>query len=100
SLQAFDESSLSLPATRRLAFREFGLAIGLSNIEKIRGLLQRDQEFSAVIDFLLKYRAWGEHIREFWSNPESRDNVLSRHHHDSNSVMLANCLLPVSRSSL
>ena len=96
SLQAFDESLLSRQATRRLAFREIGLAIGLSGVEQIRGLLKRDHEFSAVIEFIVNYRAWGEHIREFWSNPENRNNETWRDHHDINSVMLATCLLPVT----
>lgn len=100
SLQAFDESSLSRPATRRLAFREFGLAIGLSGIEHLGGLLTRDREFSAVTNFIVNYRAWGEHIREFWSHPEHRNNEIWRDHHDINSVMLATCLLPVTCPSL
>jgi hypothetical protein len=64
---------LHAPATHRLAFRELGLAIGLT-----------DTRFAAV----------GDGIREFWLDPANRANRTWTEHADINEVMLATCLVP------
>jgi hypothetical protein len=64
---------LRVPAAHRLAFRELGLAIGLT-----------DTPYAAV----------GRHILEFWLDPEHRANSTWTEHADINEVMLATCLAP------
>jgi hypothetical protein len=94
SLQALDEFSLRRPASHRLAFRELGLAIGLSGAEQISELLQSDRQFTRAIDSILKFRSFGEEIRDFWSGQHHRSNPAWADHRDINSVMLATSLLP------
>jgi len=64
---------LHAPATHRLAFRELGLAIGLTDT---------------------RYAAVGDGIREFWLDPANRANRTWTEHADINEVMLATCLVP------
>ena len=64
------------PASRRLAFRELGLAIGLDAM-------------SAVDDGSL-----GETIESFWLDPRHRQQRTWSAHRDINEVMLATSLVP------
>jgi hypothetical protein len=64
---------LHAPAAHRLAFRELGLAIGLTDT---------------------RYAAVGDGIREFWLDPANRANRTWTEHADINEVMLATCLVP------
>jgi hypothetical protein len=64
---------LRAPAVHRLAFRELGLAIGLTGT---------------------RYAAVGDGIREFWLEPANRANSTWTEHADINEVMLATCLVP------
>jgi hypothetical protein len=64
---------LRAPAAHRLAFRELGLAIGLTDT---------------------RYAAVGDGIREFWLDPANRANSTWTEHADINEVMLATCLAP------
>lgn len=73
---------LSLPASRRLAFRELGLAIGLAAVEPL--------------DALQPYRALGPAITSFWRAPGPRESPTWTGHADINDVMLATALLPAS----
>ena len=69
-------------ASRRLAFRELGLAIGLA----------------APIDDLEPYATIRETIEAFWWRPEHRSVGSWREHEDLNDVMLATCLCPAGFS--
>ena len=77
-----DQRDLVGPADQRLAFRELGLAIGLSAVERMGG---------AGIAQLLRVR---EAIVAFWADPVHRGAVTYRDHQDINDVMLATSLSP------
>ena len=77
---------LRLPAARRLAFRELGLAIGLAGIaglEQVRGL-----------EPLARFAPLRSEIESFWRAPANREVDSWREHEDINDVMLATSLVP------
>ncbi len=78
--------ALRRPAEHRLAFRELGLAIGLSTVADMPELSQ-----------LASLR---EEIAAFWSAPAHRDVETYREHEDINDVMLSTCLSPAGFSNL
>lgn len=100
SLRAFDLAPLSQPAGRRLAFRELGLAIGISGIQQIRPLTETDDELADMCDIVLISQPVAERIRSFWSIEKARQNETWREHQDINSVMLATCHVPEGFLSL
>jgi len=74
------QGDLTHPASRRLPFRELGLAIGLSAVEQIEALAP--------------YVALGSEIKSFWLEPEHREARTWSEHRDINEVMLATSLVP------
>ena len=74
--------ALQLPASRRLAFRELGLAIGLHAIELAGSPSLRD------------YVPLAEVIESFWLDPAHCTGEAWLEHRDINEVMLATSLLP------
>ncbi len=104
SLQAFmRHNTLSLVAENRLAFRELGLAIGLStihkmqaDIEKYPGRFTHVERLNSTLENLLKYYPMGEYVRDFWLKVEHRSVSSWLDHADINNVMLATCLAPDS----
>jgi len=91
----------NLPANYRLAFREFGLAIGLRAVEKLRILIQKNPGLfgkrPAVhfpLQALTKYRDLTRTIEEFWLEPGNRGTGTWTEHRDINMVMLATTLAP------
>ena len=84
---------LAEPASRRLAFREFGLAIGLHALERMlaRAKLQRVPERLAD---LARYLPLAGRIDDFWSAAANRQGPTWRAHGDINAVMLATSLAP------
>jgi len=90
------------PASRRLAFRELGLAIGLAAIERIREAPRTQRRDAAepawrsVLGALAPYTALGPAIASFWLAPENRSGATWSEHLDINEVMLATSLLPES----
>jgi hypothetical protein len=95
------QDDLREPALRRLAFRELGLAIGLSALEILgkegreeRRRLTRGAALVQCLDHLAPYVALGSAIEAFWLDPEHRDNPTWSGHRDINEVMLATRLLP------
>jgi hypothetical protein len=92
---------LRLPAVYRLAFRELGLAIGLSAAEKLQKLARHSPELRSRTPGLhqrtegvMRYVQLGEDIRAFWLNPENRQAGSWTDHRDINMVMLATSLAP------
>jgi hypothetical protein len=73
------QGDLLQPASRRLAFRELGLAIGLRAIAR---------------EVLAPYVPVGAVIEAFWSNPEHWQSSAWSEHCDINDVMLATSLVP------
>lgn len=100
SLDALDaDRLLSLPADRRVAFRELGLAIGLAAVSRLATALEADAD--PVADWLrpdvrrLAARApLGECIVAFWSEPAPQASPSWTEHTHISAVMLATALLP------
>ena len=90
--------ALGGPASRRLAFRELGLAIGLQALPAIAvaaGSLSARDALDAHLQSLSTHAGLGDQILEFWSDARQRDQPLWREHRDINEVMLATALLRV-----
>jgi hypothetical protein len=91
---------LRAPAAHRLAFRELGLAIGISALERLAQDLHAspdasyDDDVPAAAQALSGYSALGTQIRSFWSKPETRSSESWDRHRDINDVMLATSLVP------
>jgi hypothetical protein len=95
------QDDLKHRASRRLAFRELGLAIGLSAIELIEEETETEyRDFSRRADVyermeaLTPYVALGSAIKSFWLDPEHRQTRTWSEHRDINEVMLATSLVP------
>lgn len=89
------------PAERRLAFREFGLSIGLRAVDHIRAILERvpeafpnRREVGDLIVVIRRLHHWIDAIESFWLNPRHQQSENWRAHQDINSVMLATSLDP------
>ena len=82
------------PAQRRLAFRELGLAIGLSAVERARQFASGDVTLRDAFDALLEHSPLAEAVRVFWSDRAHRTNPTWTDHEDINAVMLATSLAP------
>lgn len=90
-----DGGDLRLPAERRLAFRELGLAIGLDAAARIAadppaGVEPLGDALARVAAFL----PLRDDVARFWSEPGRRANDTWREHQDIDDVMLATALLP------
>jgi hypothetical protein len=93
------QNDSGLPASQRLAFRELGLAIGLSGIELIDEAVGREDlalsaKTSEGLEALTPYAYLGSEIRSFWLDPEHREARTWSEHRDINEVMLATSLVP------
>ena len=91
------QGDLLQPASGRLAFRELGLAIGLSSIEAIgaksrAGIRPLSSRAAAELEALRRHVALGSAIEAFWLDPEHRQNRTWLDHRDINEVMLATSL--------
>lgn len=93
---------LKLPADMRLAFREFGLSIGLKAAEKLLSLIEANEmlkgheEVYSLAKSLVSYRRIADKIESFWLKPSSMESRLWVEHRDINMVMLATSLTPDS----
>ena len=94
-------NDLRQPASRRLAFRELGLAIGLSALESIEHATaengaQRSHpaELRELLSALSSYAGLSSEIRACWRDPAHRGGPSWTEHRDINEVMLATSLLP------
>jgi hypothetical protein len=91
---------LERPASQRLAFRELGLAIGLSAIELMASSVHAsrrrgdDGRLWGLLEALRLHSELGARIRSFWLDPEHRRSATWSEHEDINEVMLATSLLP------
>ena len=85
-----------LPAARRLAFRELGLAIGLGAIEAMqaRAAPARAEATARWIAQIVRFLPLRAEIDAFWQEPAHRAAESWRGHEDINGVMLATSLLP------
>jgi len=86
------QGDLREPPSARLAFRELGLAIGLSSVEAI----EASKSAVANLEALRRYFPLGSAIVAFWLAPEHRQNRTWVEHRDINEVMLATSLAAAS----
>lgn len=84
-------SDLSYSAPRRLAFRELGLAIGLSAVESMRAA---GAPHHRALEQLARYLPLRQAIESFWLEPAHQATAAWREHLDINAVMLATALVP------
>jgi hypothetical protein len=82
---------LQLPARYRLAFREFGLAIGLHAVERMQAA---DPGQRAQLETLAQYLPLAGDIETFWLDPAQQRSATWIEHQDINTVMLAVSLVP------
>lgn len=89
------------PAAARLAFRELGLALGLSAVELLQQQVAADRhhlfssaELHAQLKILSDNVSLGSMITAFWREPEHQHAPTWSEHRDINEVMLATCLVP------
>jgi len=90
---------LSWPVERRLAFRELGLAIGLSVLGRLPGWLAAAGNLQAadilvMAERLGKYHPLGEAIEQTWLTPDNQRANSWTEHRDISTVMLATSLAP------
>jgi hypothetical protein len=92
---------LESPPSRRLAFRELGLAIGLAAAARLCERAQsgpprpgESPEVRALLEEIEPYAAIRAEIEAFWLRPEHRQTPLWLEHRNINDVMLATSLEP------
>jgi hypothetical protein len=96
SLQIFGgASNLRQPAEQRLAFREFGLSIGLHAMEWMTGLVGDDSDLAAIVNRLVRFHGLADQIEQFWVQPGHRQSQSWLDHLDINDVMFASSLRPI-----
>ncbi len=93
--------NLLLPARYRLAFREFGLSIGLHAVKRMQRLIEKDPEafkdretLYSRIEKLLVFQEVGIQIEQFWLEEANRAGDSWQEHSAINMVMLATSLAP------
>ncbi len=93
--------TLNYPARQRLAFREFGLSIGLRGVAKMQILVSRHAgsftepiQIEKILDALEAYLPLCEYIENFWLESENQKSSTWTEHLDINTVMLATSLNP------
>ena len=92
-------NALEGAASRRLAFRELGLAIGLHAVEHMADAVQRgefagDERARELLRALGRYVSLAAAIEGFWLIDEHRQQQTWAEHRDINDVMLATSLAP------
>ena len=90
---------LQAPAGYRLAFREFGLAIGLHAIERmhqnvLQGPMVLNPTARAQLKAVMSHVPLADQIEAFWGHPKHQEASTWLEHRDINEVMLATSLLP------
>jgi hypothetical protein len=90
-----DGGELRLPAERRLAFRELGLAIGLDAAARIAAdPLPSVEPLGDALARVTAFLPLRDDVEGFWSEPRRRTSDTWREHQDIDDVMLATALLP------
>src|SRR5512136_653652 len=96
-----DSGCTGLPADFRLAFRELGLAIGLSSVDPLERLIHGspamfgpDSSLQVRAEALRSYFPLGETITRFWADGKNQESAGWKEHREINMVMLATALAP------
>lgn len=93
----YPQHDLHQPASRRLAFRELGLSIGLQALEPMMSAIQTESgsaQIQVLLEALCRYASLGSAIETFWRVPGHRQAATWTEHRDINDVMLATSLAP------
>ncbi len=92
---------LQQPARYRLAFREFGLAIGLQALQRMQQTSGDESQAAATnsqtdkpLQAIMQYMPLRDEIEAFWCIPEHQHSTTWTEHQDINEVMLATSLAP------
>ncbi|RMG36845.1 MAG: hypothetical protein D6720_04280 [Gammaproteobacteria bacterium] len=86
---------LQLPAGYRLAFRELGLAIGITAVDRLLGSPAIDRAVrERHAEQFRSYLPLGSSLTAFWLTPANRQALTWTEHEDINAVMLATALQP------
>lgn len=100
-LKGYNRRKLDLPAEYRLAFREFGLSIGLQAAKRTkdlfsncRDLAENSKVLDKLMDEILEFMPLKEAIHAFWGEEENRKSTTWKGHLDINMVMWATSLVP------
>ncbi len=101
-IEAFAKGeTLEYPGEFRLAFREFGLSIGLSAIEKLMksieenpSLFRQKNHLQQRVEDLMEYMPLRETIEQFWMTGKNRESSNWIQHREINMVMFATSLAP------
>ncbi len=101
-IEAFAKGeTLEYPGEFRLAFRELGLSIGLSAVEKLMkgidenpGLFRQRNLLERRFEALIEYMPLKETIEQFWMTGKNRESDNWTLHREINMVMLATSLAP------
>jgi hypothetical protein len=106
-LEAFTrERPFEHPAASRLAFREFGLSIGLHAARHLERVLGQgsdavsNPECRQWVQLVLRYEPLGLEIETFWREPANRMSPGWQAHRDINDVMFATSLAPAGLLNL
>lgn len=102
SLHMFsNHNQLHLPAGYRLAFREFGLSIGLCAISRMQNRIEKHpnhfknaDQLTSMLSRLSHFFPISKLIGDFWLQPQHRLVHSWSDHEDINTVMLATVLAP------
>ena len=93
--------SLEYPAEYKLAFRELGLSIGLSAVERMLAIIEENpnvfrkmSSLPQIVEDLREYMPLGETIERFWMDNKNRQASTWIEHREINMVMLATSLAP------
>eukprot|EP01124_Arcella_intermedia_P013063 TRINITY_DN19463_c0_g1_i1.p1 TRINITY_DN19463_c0_g1~~TRINITY_DN19463_c0_g1_i1.p1 ORF type:complete len:429 (-),score=93.73 TRINITY_DN19463_c0_g1_i1:18-1304(-) len=93
------ENHLDYPAKYRLAFREFGLSIGLSAVIEMWFVILEskediDMEIITLLQETLRYKPLKDKIDLFWAVPANQLCATWKDHQDINRVMWCTSLIP------
>jgi len=88
------ERTLDLPAQYRLAFRELGLAIGITGVAEHANAFGRTGALERRAEALMGYVPLGDAIEGFWMDKRNRQACTWIEHTEINMVMLAARLAP------
>ncbi|MDD1753251.1 MAG: hypothetical protein LUQ38_09220 [Methanotrichaceae archaeon] len=94
-------NSLDYPVNYRLAFRELGLSIGLSEVENLHNWIKENalsfsqgKSLQRLARDLTDYLPLREKIEKFWMDDKNRKSDTWIEHREINIVMLATSLAP------
>jgi hypothetical protein len=85
------QGDLHQPASRRMAFRELGLAVGLHGLDIVR---RSAPDQRPLVDALASFGVLAGSIEAFWLDAAHQGAAPWREHRDINEVMLATSLVP------